>query len=754
VIKINIFIGDTLRSAVLRPFSVDSFKDFCFKYLNNPFSGEKDGPYFTTADEVQLTVDHYRRNNATHSKSWVICIDGDKSVGDDESCVPLLEVHNILVKCNINHAIYSSYSHNAPYKHKWRLVVPCVLFGVEQHRKTVAGLYALLYKNGCKKLVVVRESLVLSQFWYLPRTYNLDRFEYYDYHKGNDFVALEAYPQDWDLVPKDFKGVDSGIKKTISGRKEADMLAVLITGSSPLHATMNDYIYGKVKDGYSSDRLNDHMIALTSTWNMKDKRLKERSADISRLVETATAKFSNEHELPSEWNEEKEEENMRIYTRYPDQGGWFEYLVENCMLWMPYPNRPIAILACHSLVSVLGGRVYTFAEGGIVLTAQLTGRSTIGKSFVKGWCTFALDQCGISLAKVSSRFTGSSYYTSVKNIVYELTEKESAVGSILSIRTESGQTDKSTAGDMGRVMAAELEMSTASGRGGYISSGGQNEKVPALYSPACTTIRESVAETQQEADMVNSTSISGKEGRQSRVLADGLKPFLNENRLGELPPELLEILKSMYAYASDERRKDVKVAMPEDLWIDVLYEDKRYFMDKCKGWTTQENIAAKKKDHYVSTFFGRLGVRLPAYAARLAIMDNAHYPVITKLHIDIAEASLIAEISAFYRLKESGELDGPWAIVISKLVDSFQGDMTQRKSFLPSGKEMLKEGAVKWKQLRRVVEHREEYKLLSKQGYFHRQLDDRLKAENIHIVNEAEALSLYKTAGKVYRRGK
>ena len=57
-------------------------------------------------------------------------------------------------------------------------------------------------------------------------------------------------------------------------------------------------------------------------------------------------------------------------------------------------------------------------------------------------------------------------------------------GSLLSVRTESGQGDKSTAGDMTRVLLYELELATESGSQGYVSSGGQNDKIPALFSQA------------------------------------------------------------------------------------------------------------------------------------------------------------------------------------------------------------------------------------------------------------------------------
>ncbi|MES0340748.1 MAG: hypothetical protein ABUK08_00375 [Candidatus Humimicrobiaceae bacterium] len=749
----NIFVGERLKSAILKPYSVTDFPDFCNRYLNNPLQGTKDGPYFTTASEVRLTGDHYRRNNETHSKSWLGCIDGDKSLGDDESCVLMKNVHDVMVKFNINHAIYSSYSHVPGVKNKWRLVFPCEIFGTDQHRKTVAGVHLLLFKNGCEKLVVVRESLVLSQFWFLPRMNNIDRFEYYGHHAGNNLAALDDYPPDWDLVPKDFKGVDSNSVKVISGRKEADMIEILVTGKNPLHATMNDYIYGKVKDGFGGDRLKDHMSALTASWNLNDTRLNSRKKDINRLIDTAVNKFPVDEGTPEEWKEDKKGEDKRVYTKYPDQGGWFEQLVDCIFKWMPYPNRPIAVVSARAVISVLGGRVYSFIDGGgIIYTCLLTGRSTIGKGFVKDSVIWVLDQLGPAELKISSRFTGSSFYTSVKNMVYELTEKDNALGSILSVRSESGQTDQSKAGDMVRVRAFELEVATASGKGGFILPGGQNDKIPGLYSPAITTVRESVAEIQNQADYDNDTTVSGKDGRQSRIIADPLKPHLNRDRMTHLPVDLLTILKTIYGLAANENRTNVMVPVPENLWFYVRFEDENKYNKMIDGWTDLDNKAAIKKDNYTATFYGRFNMRLKAYAAALAIMDNPLYPVITNDQLDISESSLMAELAAHHKQIESGELDGPWAIVMSKLLKVFKGDMSKRKTFKLSSDKMLKEGAVKWKDLRRVIERCPHNKELSKGPFYHRQLDDRLEAEGIKKVNEAEALTLYATKGKVYRR--
>ena len=750
----QIFIGERLKSAILKPYSVTDFKKFTEDYLNNPLKGTKDGPYFTTASEVKLTGEHYRRNNATHSRSWLICIDGDKSLDDEESCIEMMKVHKALVKLNINHAIYSSYSHVPGSKNKWRVVVPCEVFGADQHRKTVAHLHAVLYRNGCEKLVVVRESLVLSQFWFLPRMNNIDRFEYYEHHTGLNFVAYDEYPPDWDLIPKDFKGVDSSSIKTISGRKESEMVEILVTGKTPLHATMNDYIYGKVKDGYGAERLKDRMAALTASWDIvNDNRLRDRKKDINRLIDTAVKKFPVSDETPEEWKEDEKGEDKRVYTKYPDQGGWFEYLVDCIVKWMPYQNRPIAVVSARAVVSVLGGRVYSFPDGGgIIYTCLLTGRSTIGKGFVKDSVIWVLDQLGPPELKISSRFTGSSFYTSVKNMVYELTEKDNALGSILSVRSESGQTDKSKAGDMVRVRAFELEAATASGRGGYILPGGQNDKIPGLYSPGITTVRESVAEIQNQADYDNDSTISGKDGRQSRIIADPKKPYLNRDRMMELPVDLLTVLKTIYGLAANENRSNVMVPVPENLWFYIRFEDENKYNKMINSWTDTENKAAFKKDHYKATFYGRFNMRLRAYAGALALMDNPLYPVITNKQLDIAEASLMAELEAHQQQIASGELDGPWAIVISKLLKVFKGDMTKRKTFKLSNDKMLKEGAIKWKDLRRVIERCPYNKELSKGPFYHRQLDDRLDAEGIKKVNDAEALSLYGTKGKVYRR--
>jgi len=329
---------------------------------------------------------------------------------------------------------------------------------------------------------------------------------------------------------------------------------------------------------------------------------------------------------------------------------------------------------------------------GIVLTALVTGRSTIGKSFIKKFCIWALN--GFQLANVSQDFIGSHFYTSSKNLVDELEE----AGSLLSVRTESGQADKSQAGDMTRVLMYELELATESGRNGYVSSGGQNAKIPNLYSPAVTTIRESVAEIQHEADIINATSISGVAGRRSHVLIDPIKGQYNEFPIKTLPDFLKTMVLELYKLAANEQRKKITDPLPEDLWVEVNYKNPVYLAEKKKKWIKKENRAAAEKNHFESTFYGRLGERLPGWAARLAICDNINYPIITNEHIDIAEASLVAELESQATQQQSGELDSDVHQAATFIVKLFTGDMLQnktlnQKSNSPKTKKMLKEGA-------------------------------------------------------------
>jgi hypothetical protein len=743
----QVYIGDHKKTAVLKPIKITSLKEFYEKLIKIPFKGGKGGKYFTTADEITITLatfdavdyknkDNFRRSNRTHLSSWCVCIDGDKSIYSERTCIDPEIVHKILCDENINHIIYSTSSYKPHLDiFKWRCVISCPIpEGVylrQQHRETVKSLYRLLQDKGCNELRESPESFTLSQMWFLPAVEDPETSPYltYSYFNGKDY----EYKVEVDYESKAEKDNYS---------PEVDIVTRIVTGSSPLHESINKYIYGNIQDGRKPEAIKATLHGLTANWDLRNNKLRSYKNDINRLVVLAYEKFKNDDDNTIHW-EERNKELTRVFTDYPDQGGMMEEIVQCCLDWMIFPNRQIAVTAARTFISTLGARVYTLESGkGIALTALITGRSTIGKSNIKKFFLWLMDN--FQLNKTSQEFLGAQYYTAVKNMVKDLNSKYS----LLSIRTESGQSDKSTAGDMSRVMAYELEFSTESGSQGYISAGAQNEKIEALFSPGVTTIRESVAKIQSEADILNQTVVSGVAGRRSLILIDPIKGKKNLRPITEIPPKIRKLVLELYKIAAVNERKDCSKPLTKNLWITFKFNDKVFLHELEKKWLKLENKAATLENDFESTFYGRLYERVPAYAGILAVAENPLKPVITNEQLKIAEKSLLAELNAYNKQERTGILDDPLTRVFGEIEKMFIGSMAVHIKYYSNslkkvGKIELKDGACEWtpitRKLQRYIKNLNE----KEKEIFHRTVINRLAGMDIRLMTVKETLSKY-----------
>jgi hypothetical protein len=256
---------------------------------------------------------------------------------------------------------------------------------------------------------------------------------------------------------------------------------------------------------------------------------------------------------------------------------------------------------------------------------------------------WVMDNCSIN--QYSQDYLGAQYYTSPANLVRDLREKVS----LYSIRTESGHMDRSRSGDMTRTMSYELEFSTEGGMAGYISKGGQNqtknglELLPALYSPAVTTIRESVTKIQSDADMINQSSVAGISGRRSVIMIDPIKSEMNHNKRESPSKRLSKYILKLHSIASEKIRLDCTKPLHSKHWKIIKFQDPSFIEMKSKEWITKENEAAGKNESLKYTFYGRLHERVPAFAGMLAFADNINKPIITNDQYEIAEKCLYNE---------------------------------------------------------------------------------------------------------------
>ena len=759
---INLFLGESYKgkpTGHLKKYEVENFEALCKNILSQCVKGAKNEYYFTIASEIAITPgdpsqhpqsykaqDHYHRSNATQQKAWLCCLDGDASKSNPKSSIPPKEVHEIYKKYGINHCVYTTYSHS-PLSNRWRLVVPCSMPDIAYHKPTVDKLTAFLNGTDYKP---VTESKTWSSPWFTPSRENPEDglFECYYYTDGVDFAP--APPEE-----KSSPVRGDGTTPTTEEQKTLEELIFNIaTATSPLHDSILRYSNFMVKEGASPKAVTSTLHALTVQWDMTDEKLKGYKKDFARLVLGAVKGL----EEVNPWNEEikkyvpkgKADPN-RTFTKYPDQTGMFEKLVQWNMAAMHYPNRPIAVAAARFQISVLGGRVYSDSNGkGLVQTMLLVGRSTIGKDSIK--TNFIRLLNGIGLEKLADAFLGAGYYTSVKNFVEDLNGRPS----VASIRSESGQLDRSKAGDISRLTAYELNAAVQSGFMGRLARGAQNEQVPPIYQPSVTTLKESVAEIQNETDLINQTSIQGTEGRRSYIVADPFKPY-KQKPISYIPADIKQLIKNLVSLAMQEVRLDWTKPIPRDNWIYWQFEDYSYFEQKCKEWTDLDNKNYEEGNHYASTIYGRLGERVPGYAALLAVCEDQANPIITNKQIDIAEASFIAEIDTHTKQSVDGDFDGPWAALERKVVEIFSGDMQRHiKYYQPALRKVaekeLSKGYLEWSALRRMLSYADAFKMLSKDSYFHQKFEKHSESWNIRLCGNEEVNNIFGHSRRTFKR--
>jgi len=160
---------------------IEDWDEFC-DLVSRPEIGNKDGDYYVRGPC------HERNDNALESIDMLI-VDGDSTLNNGSSCIPPDKVHKVLSDLNITHVIYSSYSNDiANGVHKWRLCIPVTLpADVQVLTLYVNDIVSVLHRHDCP-VKNVKENLVLSQPWYLPRCphHTLEDY-YYAWHDGNSY---------------------------------------------------------------------------------------------------------------------------------------------------------------------------------------------------------------------------------------------------------------------------------------------------------------------------------------------------------------------------------------------------------------------------------------------------------------------------------------------------------------------------------------------------------------------------------------
>jgi hypothetical protein len=113
-----------------------------------------------------------KRSGKNLLKAFVAVLDADKSL--NEQHVPVdgapspIPVHEALVKFDISHCLYTSYSHGSEKGNRYRIVFPVEAANEAELKAWMVYVVGVLQGEGLP-LALSRESYVWGQGWYLPR---------------------------------------------------------------------------------------------------------------------------------------------------------------------------------------------------------------------------------------------------------------------------------------------------------------------------------------------------------------------------------------------------------------------------------------------------------------------------------------------------------------------------------------------------------------------------------------------------------
>lgn len=184
-----------------------TFSELCEQLRQPPSVEQKDGDYFVRGPFCESRP---TRADANIDYSSLIILDADSSLDPEtgeliEGAPPPESVHQVLVELDINHLIYTSYSHAQQDKGcRFRVLIPAVAEDAGQLKSYLRWIFHLLGEKGCW-LTDVKENSTWSQPWYFPRLAEKDS-EYLFFSHGtagpfNTTAALEWVKAEESITP-------------------------------------------------------------------------------------------------------------------------------------------------------------------------------------------------------------------------------------------------------------------------------------------------------------------------------------------------------------------------------------------------------------------------------------------------------------------------------------------------------------------------------------------------------------------------
>lgn len=503
-----------------------TFEEFAALFKEPIYNQPKDGPYFVRG----ALKDGVRSNDNLQSLELLI-IDGDSSVKEDgsirEGAPPASRVSEMLKVQNINHFIYSSYSHgkvvNGVKVHKWRCVIPFVLAEDSQWedidfkqtlKSNVSRIIAYLQQKQVH-VAPVKENNVLSQPWYFPRREAVSfiddvvDYEFYYNFKGDSLVADKKPLEEITVAGIEMSGQED------YERRIMDLWDSIYEGNT-FHVEVRDLIYGKARDGLPRMTIIADMIAGLRSSQAKDPehpnhhKWKREIDSLEKQVDEALAKFSPKSTF--DIVELTDQENK--YTAHKLPPGITGELAAEILETMTFPNQEIAIVAARHILCSISGRKCSIGSTKLDFVNVLVAEQATGKNTPNYCLSLILDQVKPFLKtqymkEHVHRFKGSKGSYGIKGLYLDMSRSPS----LSIIIPEAGERYKSKVGDTGGIKSFAMQMQSSPAHIA-IDVPTYSEPLKELYGVVTSKIEESNLESYKG----QFTSISIESGELARKL--------------------------------------------------------------------------------------------------------------------------------------------------------------------------------------------------------------------------------------------
>ncbi|TDG11656.1 hypothetical protein E2F43_18265 [Seongchinamella unica] len=171
-----------------------SFTELCERFMNRPPVHEKDGSYFVRGPFVEGAPVRGDANIA-HSSLVVVDCDSryDPATGSvSEGAPDPQRVHDVLVKEDLSHLLYTTHSHGQAHKgNRYRVLIPLESKDAEEMKGVLNWIFRRLAAEEVY-LVNVKENTAWSQPWYFPRLAKEDSEYVCLHHEGHRIPEIEA----------------------------------------------------------------------------------------------------------------------------------------------------------------------------------------------------------------------------------------------------------------------------------------------------------------------------------------------------------------------------------------------------------------------------------------------------------------------------------------------------------------------------------------------------------------------------------